>query len=95
MTLSAPFAHSLSYLSLSPLFPPSIILDDSHLSHLAAATLATLSTSVDWWNPNWQVSSVTRILNSPSEKYSAMEHLTLEHWNNMRSVEVYMKIEYV
>ena len=37
---------------------------------------------------------MARIINSPSEKFSAVEHLTLEHRNNMRSVEVHMEIEH-
>jgi hypothetical protein len=36
---------------------------------------------------------VARILNSPSEKFSAVEHLTLEHRNNIRPVEVRTEIE--
>jgi hypothetical protein len=57
------------------------------------AKLYALSTSVDWLYLDWQVSSVTRILNSPSETFSAVEHLILERRNNMRSVEVHMEIE--
>jgi hypothetical protein len=57
------------------------------------AKLYALSASVDWWYLYRQVSSVTRILNSPSEKFPAVEHLTLERRNNMRSVEVHMEIE--
>ena len=36
---------------------------------------------------------MARILNSPSEKLSAVEHLPLERWNNLRSVEVPIEIE--
>jgi hypothetical protein len=39
------------------------------------AKLCALSISVDWWYLDWQVSSVARILNSLSEKFSAVEHL--------------------
>ena len=38
-----------------------------------AAKLYALSISVDWWYLDWQVSSVARIINSPSEKFSAVE----------------------
>ncbi|KAF8493706.1 hypothetical protein F5888DRAFT_1806026 [Russula emetica] len=50
------------------------------------------SISVDWWYLDWQVSSVVRNLNLPSKKFSAVVHLTLEHRNNMQSVEVHMEI---
>ena len=95
MILSTLFALSFSYyISLCPLISPIYYLGRLSDSNLVAATLATLFMSVDWWYLDWQVSSVALILNSPSEEYSAMEHLTLEHWNNMWSVDVYMEIEY-
>jgi hypothetical protein len=45
------------------------------------AKLHAFSISVDWWYLDWRVSSVARSLNSPGEKLSAVEHLTLEHRN--------------
>ncbi|KAN0111242.1 hypothetical protein V8E52_008722 [Russula decolorans] len=58
------------------------------------AKLHALFISVDWWYFDWQVSSVAQILNSPCEKFSAMEYVILEHRNIMWSVEVYMEIEH-
>jgi hypothetical protein len=37
-----------------------------------------------------QISSVVHTLNPPREKFSVVEHLTLERRNNTRSVEVHM-----
>ena len=52
------------------------------------AEMFALSINVDWWFLDFQVSSVAQIFNTLSQTFFAVEHLTLEHGNYIRLVDV-------
>ena len=55
--------------------------------------LPKVSITVDCWHLDWQVSSVAQIFNSLSPLFSAVVHLTLEHWVHSQSFEEHNKAD--
>jgi hypothetical protein len=52
-----------------------------------------ISIFVDCWHLDWQVSSVAQIFNSPSQIFSRVEHLILEHELHSRSSEEHNEVD--
>ena len=52
-----------------------------------------LSINVFCWHLDWQVSSVAQIINSLSQVFSAVEHLTLEHREHSQSSEEHNEVD--
>ena len=53
----------------------------------------TFSMNVDCWHLDWQVSSVAQIFNALSQRFSAVEHLTLTHHIHSLSSEEHNEVE--
>ena len=48
---------------------------------------------VECWHLDWQVSSVVQIFNLPSQMFSAVEHLTLDHEEHSLSTEEHNEVD--
>ena len=57
------------------------------------AEMFSISLNVDCWHLDWQLSSLSQILNSLSEPFSAVEHLTLEHEEHTQSFEEHNEVD--
>jgi hypothetical protein len=55
--------------------------------------VAAFSINVDCWHLDWQVSSVVLIFNAPSQIFTTVEHLTLEHYVHSRSSEEHNEVD--
>jgi hypothetical protein len=57
------------------------------------AEILGLGINVFCWHLDWQVSSMAQIINSLSQVFSAVEHLTLEHREHRRSFEEHNEVD--
>ena len=57
------------------------------------AEILSLGMAVFCWHLDWQVSSVAQFINSLSQVFSAVEHLTLEHYEHDLSSEEHNEVD--
>jgi hypothetical protein len=60
---------------------------------VATPTTYALSINVRCWHLDWQVSSVAQIFTSPSQIFSTVKHLTLEHMDHSQSSEEHNEVD--